>query len=262
MPYFKFVAEDGAHKVKSGRVSATSLEEARRKIESAGLTLLGLEEVTGTPAIEIRGVRGGRSHVAVRSEPIEQRLSAIGSGLEFFEEASESPVLPKILWAICGCGLLLGGYYVFSRPARKPNPVVASSKISVALKLDGMLKIADQKAPRDVVLTVEFPDLEMRIEREWNQLKHPQGDNSYALDLELSLLKVPKQCRVLVRRPQYAQAESQLKTLASGTTLHFETLTLNRLAERTEVKQKPVPSARQPIPAGPVVQMKPRKPSK
>ena len=262
MPYFKFVAEDGSHKIKSGRVSATSLGEARRKIESAGLSILGLEEVSGTPAIEIRGVRGGSSPIAVRSEPIEQRLSAIGSGLEFFEEASESPILPKVLWFICGCGLLLGGYYLFSRPVKKPNPIVASSKIPIALKLDGVVKLADQQAAQNLVLTVEFPDLEMRVEREWNQVKHPQGDNSYQVDLELTVLKAPKQCRILVRRPQYAAAQSEVKTLASGATLHFETLTLRRLAERPEAKDKPLPSARKPIPAGPVIQMKPRKPAK
>jgi hypothetical protein len=262
VPYFKFVAEDGAHKIKSGRVSAVSLEEARRKVESAGLSLLGLEEVTGAPAIEIRGVRGRSSPIAVRSEPIEQRLSVLGSGLEFFEEASESPILPKILWFICGCGLLLGGYYVLSRPVRKPNPIVASSKIPVAVKLDGAVKLADQEAPRDLVLTVEFPDLEMRVEREWSQIKHPQGDNSYLIELDLTLLKAPTQCRVLVRRSQYADARSEIKTLASGNTLHFEALTLNRLADRPSSKEKPVPSARKPIPAGPVIQMKPRKPTR
>ncbi len=260
MPYYKFVAEDKAQKLKSGRVSAVSLEEARKKIESAGLSVVGLEEVTGTPAIEIRGVRAGRSPVAVRSEPLVQRLSVFDSGLEFFDEASNSSRVPKILLAVCGLGLVFGTYLILSRPARKPNPIEISSKIPLHLEIDGVIKLVDLQSPQNLVLTVEFPDLQMRVEREWSQLSHPQGPNSYLIDLKLTLLKAPKQCRILARRPEYAEAHSELKTLATGAPLHFEALTLNRLIATPDKKDKPIPTARMPISARPIIQMKPRNP--
>ena len=250
MPNFHFVVRDRQGSQRSGRINSASLEEARRRIEATGLTILQLTDHESTVVAQSPKRDSFRAR---RAAPLEIRASYLEQGLEFIDEVSQPERFQRFLWVMALVGLIIS-FFWFTRPL-KPNPKVLPPPQLVPLRLTVEGSVRCEADLSQVQVTLEFPELDYRLQRSWNQMQHA-GPDAYSLKLDTKVTRLPTRLIVRAERNGYLPVESASIPWTDGT------VQVPAFTFRKDERPQPTPAAvnrpqvtnvppRPPVPAKP-----------
>ena len=219
MAQFQFRVEDQAGRVRAGRITANSLEDARKRMLDLGMKVLELRNCGSPSEVTERSTPTSSGLRISAVEPVDVSIRWDSRWYEFWEryprERWEGPV-GKALIALFALGFL-----VWLRSPRASLTVAPAARASSAplhsvnVTLSGAVQVDGVQDLGDVVLLVDFPDIPFQFSSPWKDLDHPSSGR-YRWQVAVKSQVQPKSCVVRAVKPDYRES-SLRRPLASPT---------------------------------------------